>query len=82
MNTRPRTTIETHSAILLQRLATPETGEDGLFNLFYTPAGLVELLSAALQITDRTELAVRFDNVQAGRRVPGNSDLVVWGRCP
>ena len=64
------------------RLATPETGEDGLFNLFYTPAGLVELLSAALQITDRTELAVRFDNVQAGRRVPGNSDLVVWGRCP
>ena len=22
---------------------------------------------------------VRFDNVQAGVRVPGNSDLVVWG---
>ena len=62
------------------RLATPETGEDGLFNLFYTPAGLVELLSRTLALTQRTELAVRFDNVQAGRRVPGNSDLVVWGR--
>jgi len=64
------------------RLATPETGESGLFNRFYTPAGLVELLTATLGLTDRTELAARFDNVQAGRRVPGNSDLIVWGRCP
>ena len=63
------------------RLATPETGEAGLFNLFYTPAGLVELLTRGLGLSDRTELAVRFDNIQAGRRVPGNSDLVVWGRC-
>ena len=62
------------------RLATPETGEEGLFNRFYTPAGLVELLARTLALTERTELAVRFDNVQAGRRVPGNSDLVVWGR--
>ncbi len=61
------------------RLATPETGEAGLFNRFYTPAGLVELLTETLGLTDRTELACRFDNVQAGRRVPGNSDLVVWG---
>ena len=63
------------------RLATPETGEAGLFNLFYTPAGLVELLTGALGLTDRTELAVRFDNVQAGLPIPNNSDLVVWGRC-
>ena len=63
------------------RLATPETGEEGLFNLFYTPAGLVDLLSRTLMLTERTELAVRFDNVQAEHRVPGNSDLVVWGRC-
>lgn len=63
------------------RLATPETGEAGLFNLFYTPAGLVDLLSRTLMLSDRTELAVRFDNLQSGRRVPGNSDLVVWGRC-
>lgn len=62
------------------RLATPETGEEGLFNLFYTPASLVELLSRTLALTERTELAARFDNVQAGRRIPGNSDLVVWGR--
>ena len=39
----------------------------------------MELLSRTLALTERTELAVRFDNVQAGRRVPGNSDLVVWG---
>ncbi|WP_309644513.1 class I SAM-dependent methyltransferase [Phenylobacterium sp.] len=61
------------------RLATPETGEAGLFNLFYTQAGLVELLTTTLGLAEREELAVRFDNVQAGRRVPGNSDLVVWG---
>ena len=64
------------------RLATAETGEAGLFNRFYTPGGLVELLTETLGLTERTELAARFDNVQAGRRVPGNSDLVVWGRCP
>lgn len=63
------------------RLATPETGEAGLFNRFYTQAGLVELLSRTLGLTDRAELAVRFDNLQAGRRVSGNSDLVVWGRA-
>lgn len=64
------------------RLATPETGEEGLFNRFYTPAGLVELLVRTLALTDRTELACRFDNIQSGRRVPGNSDLVVWGSVP
>lgn len=63
------------------RLATPETGEAGLFNRFYTQAGLVDLLVQTLKLGDRTELAARFDNVQAGRRVPGNSDLVVWGRA-
>ena len=63
------------------RLATPETGEAGLFNRFYTQAGLVKLLMETLQLVDHTELAVRFDNVQAGKRVPGNSDLVVWGRA-
>jgi len=64
------------------RLATPETGEAGLFNLFYTQAGLVGLLDESFGLTQREELAVRFDNVQAGRRVPGNSDLVVWGIVP
>lgn len=64
------------------RLATPETGEAGLFNRFYTQAGLVELLTGALALQDRCELAVRFDNLQSGIRVPGNSDLVVWGTTP
>lgn len=61
------------------RLTTPETGEAGLFNRFYTAADLVELLDEALDLRERCELAVRFDNLQAGVRVPGNSDLVVWG---
>jgi SAM-dependent methyltransferase len=61
------------------RLETAETGEAGLFNLFYTQAGLIGLLDETLALADRAEFAVRFDNVQAGRRIPNNSDLVVWG---
>lgn len=64
------------------RLATPETGEAGLFNRFYSPAGLVALIEQTLSLQDRVELQVRFDNIQAGRLVPSNSDLVVWGRRP
>ena len=61
------------------RLATPETGEAGLFNLFYTPRGLVELLEADLGLVEVTALQVSFDNVQNGGLVAPNSDLVVWG---
>lgn len=61
------------------RLATPETGEDGLFNLFYTEAGLVNRLETELGLRRPDVFRVRFDNLQAGARVPGNSDLVVWG---
>jgi SAM-dependent methyltransferase len=64
------------------RLATPETGEAGLFNRFYSQAGLVALIDETLALQDRVELQVRFDNIQAGRLVPSNSDLVVWGRRP
>ena len=61
------------------RLATPETGEEGLFNLFYTARGLVELLEADLGLVEVTALKVSFDNVQNGVLVAPNSDLVVWG---
>lgn len=61
------------------RLATPETGEEGLFNLFYTEAGLVNRLRDELGLTQPDVFHVRFDNLQAGVRVPSNSDLVVWG---
>lgn len=61
------------------RLATPETGEAGLFNLFYTEVGLVNRLRDELGLNDPDVFRVRFDNLQAGVRVPGNSDLVVWG---
>lgn len=63
------------------RLATPETGEEGLFNLFYTEGGLVDLLREGLGLTDAQVFRVRFDNVQAGRRIPGNSDIVIWGQA-
>ena len=64
------------------RLDTPETGEAGLFNLFYTPQGLAEVLGETLGLTEPTVLTCRFDNVQAGQLVPNNSDVIVWGRMP
>jgi SAM-dependent methyltransferase len=63
------------------RLETPETGEAGLFNLFYSPVGLTGLLAATLGLTAPTVLTCRFDNIQAGRDVPGNSDVIVWGQA-
>ncbi len=64
------------------RLNTPETGEAGLFNLFYTEDGLVSRLADALGLTEITALKVKFDNIQNGVRVEPNSDLVVWGVVP
>ena len=61
------------------RLATPETGEAGLFNRFYTVDGLTSLLAETLGLQDPTALTCRFDNIQAGRLVPGNSDVIIWG---
>lgn len=61
------------------RLATPETGEAGLFNLFYTEEGLVRRLVDELGLVETTALKVSFDNIQNGVRVAPNSDLVVWG---
>lgn len=61
------------------RLATPETGEAGLFNLFYTEDGLVRRLVEELGLTQPTALKVAFDNIQNGVFVSPNSDLVVWG---
>ena len=63
-------------------LATPETGEMGAFNRFYSPDGLTELLTRTLALREVTALAARFDNVQAGRLIANNSDLVVWGVAP
>ncbi len=61
------------------RLETPETGEAGLINRFYTEAELVDLLRATLALREETVLRFRFDNPQQGFRVT-NSDLVIWGR--
>lgn len=59
-------------------LDTPETGEAGLFNRFYTEHGLVRLLADGFAMTDPTWVRCSFDNPQNGRRV-ANSDLIVWG---
>jgi len=64
------------------RLNTPETGEAGLFNLFYTEDGLIGRLAEELGLTEITALKVKFDNIQNGVRVEPNSDLVVWGVVP
>lgn len=61
------------------RLSTAETGEAGLFNLFYTADGLVKRLVEELGVTEPTALKVSFDNIQNGVLVAPNSDLVVWG---
>jgi SAM-dependent methyltransferase len=61
------------------RLATPETGEAGLFNRFYTADQLSALLVEALGFAEAVRLSIRFDNHQAGRIVPGNDDVVLWG---
>lgn len=61
------------------RLTTPETGEAGLFNLFYTAEGLVKRLVEELGLEEPTALKVSFDNIQNGVLVSPNSDLVVWG---
>lgn len=63
------------------RLATPETGEAGLFNLFYTAPRLTSLLAETLGVADPTVLACRFDNVQAGQAIANNSDIIVWGQA-
>mgnify|MGYP001294075659 CR=1 FL=1 len=61
------------------RMTTAETGEAGLFNLFYTEDGLVRRLVEELGLTQPTALKVAFDNIQNGVLVSPNSDLVVWG---
>lgn len=62
-------------------LATPETGEAGLINTFYTEHELVGQLLHKLHIDPETlvTLHVDFQNLQRGLLV-SNSDIVLWGR--
>ena len=61
------------------RLATPETGEEGLFNRFYEAGELSALLTETVGFAEEVRLSVRFDNPQGGRIVEGNDDVVLWG---
>ncbi len=69
-------------APLTFRLDTPETGEAGLINQFYTEGSVIDLLRRTLDLRELVPLRLRFDNVQSGRLVPGNSDLILTGRTP
>ena len=61
------------------RMTTAETGEAGLFNLFYTEDGLVRRLVEELGLTQPTALKGAVDHIQNGVLVSPNSDLVVLG---
>jgi SAM-dependent methyltransferase len=63
------------------RLNITETGEGGLLQAFYTAHGLVDMLVRTLGLSERTELMQTFDNVQGGKTVRHNSDLIVWGKA-
>jgi SAM-dependent methyltransferase len=63
------------------RLDTPETGEDGLVNRFWDEDELVALLAERLGLIDPVVLRCRFDNLQSGRSIPNNSDVIVWGNA-
>jgi SAM-dependent methyltransferase len=70
--------IAPHSFIL----DTPETGEAGCLNVFYSEEELKTLLESHLGVMGQnlTVLRCRFDNVRAGRVVPDNSDVIIWGK--
>jgi hypothetical protein len=62
-------------------LNTSETGEAGLLNVFYGEHELTNLIEDMWGILPQslTILHCCFDNLQAGRLVKHNSDIVIWG---
>jgi len=65
-------------------LNTPETAEEGLLNVFYFEHEVVDMLCDELGMAQNslTVLHRRFDNIQSGQLVFGNSDLIIWGKLP
>jgi SAM-dependent methyltransferase len=63
-------------------LNTSETGEGGLLNVFYFDHEIIDMLCNELGMVpdNLTILHCRFDNIQSGQLVFGNSDLIVWGK--
>jgi len=72
--------VEPHGFIL----DTPETGEAGCLNVFYCEEELRTLLQTHLggPLQNLIVLHCRFDRVRAGRLVPHNSDVIIWGKLP
>jgi SAM-dependent methyltransferase len=64
-------------------LDTPETGEAGCLHVFYSEEELKTLLQCHLGAAPQslTVLRCRFDSVRAGRVVPDNSDVIIWGKA-
>jgi len=64
------------------RLATPETGEAGLINQFYTEAEAADLVRETLDLREIVPLRVRYDSYRNGVLLPGNSDVILMGVTP
>lgn len=61
------------------RLATPETGEDGLLNVFYSEHELVDILRSHLGAEDMKTLRVQFESERTGGGTVLNSDILAYG---
>jgi SAM-dependent methyltransferase len=63
------------------RLATPETNEEGLINVFYHEYELVDMMRDELHLdtSSMTILWIDFQSIQKGVLV-NNSDIVIWGK--
>ena len=64
------------------RLNISETGEKDLLNVFYHEFELVDMLRNYLKVDENSlkALRVKFDNWQNNIFIPGNDDIVIWGR--
>lgn len=61
------------------RLATPETGEEGLLNVFYTEHELVDILRMHLGANETTTLRVQFESERPEGGTMLNSDVLAYG---
>jgi SAM-dependent methyltransferase len=64
------------------RLNISETGEKDLLNVFYHKFELVDMLQNYFKLASNSLkiFRVKFDNWQNNLLIPGNNDIVIWGR--
>jgi hypothetical protein len=70
----------TQEAVAAFRLDCPETGEEGLLNVFYTASELSSLVREHFgELHNAQQLFITYDNPQGGS-VVRNADVVIWAR--